>query len=310
MKTCIAVLTRGYDNIDSYSTLIKRNLHIACNLNDKSIDILIYHEGNIREDHQIFIKSKTPRLKIQFIDISNIAFQPNKQNIIVTDAESFSLGYRHMCSFWFIDFFNAVKEYDTLLRIDEDCFVDSNIDTILLNLKQYTFITGIKSKDEEFVTRGLNQFSLNFVNRYNDIFSFKKNDPKRPEGPYTNLFGCSLEKIRNNDAFQKYKNELDESNMIYQRRWGDLPLWGEVIYYIFGEETMKVDNNIMYYHGSHFSKINYNSDNLTKLLFNRLKILLPNNINNINNIKNQNTKKISFKGGVSENKWKFDYSRI
>jgi len=92
--------------------------------------------------------------------------------------------------------------------------------------------------------------------------------------------------------------------MIYERRWGDLPLWGEVIYYIFGEETMKVDNNIMYYHGSHFSKINYNSDNLTKLLFNRLKISLP------NIIKNQNTKKISFKGAVSENKWKFDYSRI
>ena len=58
MSKCIAVLTRGYPTISEYDQLIKRNIHISKNLNDKSLDILIFHEGNITEEHQIYIKNK------------------------------------------------------------------------------------------------------------------------------------------------------------------------------------------------------------------------------------------------------------
>jgi hypothetical protein len=47
--------------------------------------------------------------------------------------------------------------------------------------------------------------------------------------------------------------------MIYRRRWGDLPLWGEVIYYIFGSELLKIDKDIKYFHGSHECYIKYNA---------------------------------------------------
>lgn len=39
MKKCIAVLTRGYDNIVKYDKLIKRNKYIDNNLINKDIDI-------------------------------------------------------------------------------------------------------------------------------------------------------------------------------------------------------------------------------------------------------------------------------
>lgn len=260
MVNCITVLTRGYDDINKYHKLIKRNIHISNNLNDKSMDILIFHEGNITNEQQVYIKSMTPDLNISFIDIhmSNIGFQDNKKSIEVEDVhgEDFGIGYRHMCSFWFINFFNAVKNYDKMVRIDEDCFINSNIDKIFLQLEQYTFVCGERSVDAESVTIGLNKFSLDFVNKYKEEFTFKTQNPKRPYGPYTNLFGVSLNKIHTNEAFQKYKNEVDGSEMIYKRRWGDLPLWGEAIYYIFGDDSLCTDNSIRYFHESHMRYVN------------------------------------------------------
>ena len=256
VNNCIAVLTRGYNNTEQYSTLIKRNKHISVNLNDKTIDILIFHEGNITSEQQIFIINQTPELKIEFINILDIAFQNDKNNIIVEEAPQFGLGYRHMCSFWFINFFNVVKKYDNLLRIDEDCFINSNIDNLFLELNKYIFICGKISGDCDFVTKGLNLFSLDFLKKYENNYTFKNKNPRGPCGPYTNLIGFSLKKINNNDAFKQYIDDLDKSDMIYKRRWGDLPLWGEVICYIFGDETLKVDNTIKYFHGSHNTYVN------------------------------------------------------
>lgn len=256
MKQCIAVLTRGYENITGYDTLIKRNKHISVNLNNKLTDILIFHEGNIKEEHQIFIKNETLELNIIFMDISHIAFQPDKKNIIVKEAPRFQIGYRHMCSFWFVNFFEVVKEYNKLLRIDEDCFIDSNIDNILSQLDNFVFVVAQTKYDHEFVTKGLNKFSLDFVNNFKEKFVFKNSNTKKPYGPYTNLIGLSLDEIRNNKTFEDYRLEVDKSNMIYERRWGDLPLWGEVIYYIFGEYTLKLDRNIRYFHESHNAYIN------------------------------------------------------
>ena len=56
--------------------------------------------------------------------------------------------------------------------------------------------------------------------------------------------------------FEKYRIEIDTNHLIYKKRWGDLPLWGEIIYYIFGDETMKIDKDIKYFHGSHEIQVN------------------------------------------------------
>ena len=66
---CIAVLTRGYDRIEDYSLLIRRNKCIEINLIDKNTDNLIFHEGNIREEHQQYIQTQTPNLNIIFKEI-------------------------------------------------------------------------------------------------------------------------------------------------------------------------------------------------------------------------------------------------
>ena len=257
MKYCVAVLTRGYSDIQSYSTLIQRNNHISRNLTDKTMDILFFHEGNITEEQQTYIQNETPDLNMKFINILGKAFKEEKNNIpTIPEIANFNIGYRHMCSFWFVDFWSFVSEYDFLLRIDEDCFIDFNIDNVFSKLNNTTFIVARISGDSDFVTFGLNSFSMNFIQENSNTYSFKNTNPKYPSGPYTNILGVSLNKIRNSEILQKYIDEIDKSGMIYERRWGDLPLWGEVIYYIFGEDTLQVDTEIRYYHGTHDAYVN------------------------------------------------------
>ena len=69
MKKTVVVLTRGYDDINKYRQLIKRNKSILKNLYDVSIDIIIFHEGNINIQHQEYIQSQTPLLKIIFVNL-------------------------------------------------------------------------------------------------------------------------------------------------------------------------------------------------------------------------------------------------
>ena len=253
-KYCIAVLTRGYDDISGYNDLIKRNNAIYENLKNYDIDILIFHEGNILDTHQEYIINKTSQLRIKFIDIKkdNIAFKEEKKDIPLQIPVNWPLGYRHMCSFWFIDFWNFVEEYDYLLRIDEDCFINFNIDDLFKLMNTYYFVYGHYEDDKKYVTIGLNDFTLNFLkNEKKD----KIYESRNASGPYTNVFLLNIRELRENELLMKYIKEVELSNKIYSHRWGDLPLWGEVIHYLFENNLAKLID-IKYYHGRHNKNIN------------------------------------------------------
>ena len=255
-KICIAVLTRGYTNRNKYYKLIERNKCIEKRISSTMVDILIFHEGNISLHQQQYISEKTPSLPIKFIDITAFAFKKEKEKIkIDDDTKSFTMGYRHMCSFWFIDFLNVVKEYDYLIRIDEDCFVLFDPLSMVVSLKDYHFVSGIYADDESYVTKGLNKFTLSFI-KHHKTYSFVETGHKQPGGPYTNLFGIALRDIRNNPVLLQYQERVNRDNYIYEYRWGDLPLWGEVIHYIFGDHSLLLDKSLVYFHESHNSPIN------------------------------------------------------
>ena len=252
MRQCVAVLTRGYNDISMYSKLIRRNLAIQENLVDKTVDILIFHEGNITEEHQAHIISKTPELNTKFVDVNNgLAFKSEKSTIkFHPGTRLFTFGYRHMCSFWFVDFWEFLSDYDRMLRIDEDCFIDFNIDSVLQNLDNKDFICGKWISDHDFVTIDLNKITLQLLGK-------DTSNVETPSGPYTNVFAVNLHAIRDNQLLRKYIKVVDDSGNIYRNRWGDLPLWGEAIYYIFGMKSLLIDTSIRYVHESHDMKVNF-----------------------------------------------------
>ena len=264
MSKAIIVLTRGYAKLSDYNVLLERNKQIAIHLKDKSIPLVFYHEGNITDEQQKYIQHANEDLKMQFIDISDKCFLKERENVTFfprTDPAkgghwSWGYGYRHMCNFWFKDFFQYIEEYDYVIRIDEDCYVKFSIDDAfdkIMNNK-IPFLYGKTFGDPGFVVIDLNQSTMNFLkeNGYDSVKS------RQQVGPYTNIFGLNMIKIREKkDILEKYHDYMDKINGIYIYRWGDLPLWGEIMHYIFGIDCNKfIDKSLTYYHKSHGKNVN------------------------------------------------------
>ena len=163
-----------------------------------------------------------------------------------------------MCSFWFVDFWHYVKDYDQMLRIDEDCNIEFNIDQVFSQLEREDclFVAGIVTICLPSMTVGLNDFTLQFMETKGRHLGRAPPHPKTASGPYTNVFGIDLRFVRDHPLLVDYIHQVDVGNYIYSRRWGDLPLWGEAIEYIFGPDTLSLDKNLGYYHGSHKRYVN------------------------------------------------------
>jgi hypothetical protein len=261
-RKAIAVLTRGYEDQTKYQDLIERNHSIHNNLQDKTIPILLFHEGNITPTQQIYISNQTPELNLQFIDVKSTqkAFRLEKESIPVhPETSEFPIGYRHMCSFWIIDFWHFVSEYDFLLRIDEDCVVQFEIDPVFQKMESESIqiITGHWGFDCDYVTRGLNDFTRTFLS--NVLERPFDQIPTRYTSGICSISGFHLNILRKNPLLYLFLVELDFSNKIYSHRWGDGPLWGEIIGYILEANKgnpCKWERSIRYYHKSHNVQIN------------------------------------------------------
>jgi FkbM family methyltransferase len=260
-KNAIVVLTRGYTNLKSYNMLIYRNRHIAMNFylklyNKENYDIIIYHEGNITPEQQKYIQLGSPRLplifkEIKFIDNKNI------NNCLcppTATSNSFSMGYKNMCNFWSIDFLNYLKDYDYIIRIDEDCnllHIPTNIIETYKN-NNTVFSSGFyQGEDDADVTIGLKKLFDVFIDN-NHIKPYKHNIAC----PYTNFMVVNINYFNNNETVQKVLNLIKNSNCIFSNRWGDLPIWGYILSYLVDQNMYIEDKSIMYTHDSHKKKIN------------------------------------------------------
>ena len=248
----------------SLQMLKVRNKSIDDNLIDKSIPNIIFHEGNISVESQQSVIDSTPNLKTEFIDISDGAFKREFGEIeIDNDTKGFGLGYRHMCHFWFIDFWKFVDDYQFVIRIDDDCAVKCSLDEVFRQITTVSIISGQWNGDHPSCTKGLNSFFRSCVPIDHD---------EEPGGPYSNFMALNLEKLRANSRFQRFLEAPNLTQNIYRYRWGDLPLWGKVCQYLVDGDYLII-NGIKYFHGSHNQYINiaYNDKDYAhdQVMFNR-----------------------------------------
>lgn len=268
-KNAIVCLTRGYIDINQYDKLINRNKFIYENIIKNSgqiFDMIIYHEGNISETQQKHIQSKTEKLKLTFLNLKKTgnkkAFNNdiNKINLEFCAptqlSNSFPLGYKHMCHFWSIDFLVYLKDYKYIIRIDEDCLVNTYDNDVLKNmLDNELFFTSpyFEGQDDDRVIVGMENLWSNFIKENNIT---PKKDFKNIMCPYTNFMIFDIENIINNEIIMSVLKKIDLSNCIYSNRWGDLPIWGMIISTLIDEKHYHENKKIKYYHGSHNKLIN------------------------------------------------------
>ena len=115
MKNAIIGLVRGGQDRwnDKYNgkvhSLIARNKSIyECINSEGQYSFLIFHEGNITKEHQTYIQAQTPNQKIEFISVEDT--WGNR-------------GYTSMCKFYYYDVWHYCKDYDWVLRVDDDVII-------------------------------------------------------------------------------------------------------------------------------------------------------------------------------------------
>jgi hypothetical protein len=169
-------------------------------------------------------------------------------------SSSFSMGYKNMCHFWSIGFLEYLKNYHYIIRIDEDCFLDkmdSNIINQYISDKIYFSSPFHVNDDNPDVIIGLDNLVENFIR--------KNNIEKQSETlwfPYTNMMIVDVSYFSKNENVLKLLQEIDDSDCIFNNRWGDLPIWGYILTYLIPKENYFENKSIKYYHSSHHSQIN------------------------------------------------------
>ena len=150
MKIVIAALVRGYEKNSGYKNLIKRNINIFRNIiskADNNISQILFHEGNISKKDQDFINSKSPK-NTNFIDVSEDFGYDNKLIEKIPDLERFGIGYRLMCKFNFLHIWKYIKDFDYLIRIDEDVIIKRFDMNIIKNINDDFIFGTAKFSDE------------------------------------------------------------------------------------------------------------------------------------------------------------------
>ena len=251
MKAAIVCLTRGYPNVNYYQNLINRNRRIYENFNKKlsnQYPLLIMHEGNISDSDISFIMSQEKNKLVRFINIKPDFTWPS--NITYIKDDRFNLGYRLMCRFHTHKIWKYVKEYDYILRADEDAML-GNLD--------YDIFKYMKENNLDYMPS-------RFMHEYHDltnetlpqaaekllsgIWSKENYDQTELWIPYTNLYAASVKFFLKEEVF-KFLNNITNDPEFLINRWGDAPLHGISLKAFSSPEKIQTIPNFSYVHGSH-----------------------------------------------------------
>lgn len=241
MKTAIFCLTRGYPHPFMYSRLVARNNSIEKFIGGSS-DLVMFHEGNIHAEHQRIIEAETPALKLKWIQIP---FQfprdvplPHETISTFHDGRCYP-GYHVMCEFHTCDVWNHLKGYDVVLRIDEDCILESEkwagvFECVSPEVPYRTPMFDVETHELTNIT--LPEWLGEDAGFYDQTM------------PYTNVFVTRMDVWTREDV-RAWIERVRESRGCIKYRWGDHVLHSVILKkFGIGHGTMDGYN---YYHGSH-----------------------------------------------------------
>lgn len=297
IRVAVAVLSRGHRQLSGYTPLIQRNraLDLALRRNgddaaansslpqadakarslrsteprarsDRAepeirVDHLIFHEGNITPQQQIYIRSRSRLHPLTFIDVSPefSTAEPAKGESMwcqpTSESERFSQGYKCMCRFWLDGFLRYTQNWHYLVRLDDDCTV-AHLDLPgciqRMQREGLPYLTASRlEQDEPAVTMGLEAFLRDFASQEK-----LEHQPSITNCPYTNCAIIDLNHYRQNTRFQRFCQAVHASGCIDINRWGDLALWGGFLSLDSPEHPVSTESRIAYFHGSHRGFVN------------------------------------------------------
>lgn len=241
MKTAIFCLTRGYPHPFMYSRLAARNKSIEKFIGGSS-DLVMFHEGNIHPDHQRIIEAETPTLKFKW---TQVPFQfpgdvqlPDETISTFRDGRCYP-GYHVMCEFHTCDVWDHLKDYEVVLRVDEDCILESE--------KWADVFTSV-SREIPYRTPMMFAETHEMTNATLPVWLGEDAGFYDQTMPYTNVFVTRMD-VWNREDVRAWIQRVRESRGCIKYRWGDHVLHSVIL------KKFGIGHGLMsgykYYHGSH-----------------------------------------------------------
>ena len=129
LRCAIIALIRGSDTMDGYESLRARNKALHEHFNARyGYDNILFHEGDIKPEHMREIMAETPHTK--FINIMPYgAFKvPSWVRLpLRKQPDDKPIGYKHMCRFFMLQVWDAVRDYDYVMRFDDDVVLETEM---------------------------------------------------------------------------------------------------------------------------------------------------------------------------------------
>jgi hypothetical protein len=251
-RGAIVCLAKGHSNAQRYDRLMARNQSIYETINrhrERQYPLIIWHEGNISAEHQRYIQAGSLNADVRFADISSAFQLPG--SVAGELVEHWPVGYRLMCRFHTYHIWQYCRQFDYVMRIDDDCTLRSaRVDPI-----QWLHAVGADFAAATFVseTHGLTNRSLPvFVKKYLDMIH-------RPAAeiyfynqvfPYTNLY-VTRTAFWLEAEIQRFLYAIIREPDSIRLRWGDLPVLGVALNIFAAPEKVASIPDLVYRHASH-----------------------------------------------------------
>ena len=250
LKTCLYFLFRNFNFKYKYPVII---LHDGDYDNNSKNEILLSIRGECKDivkfqelDNNDFkIPDHIDKIKMEkCINVNPVPYWRNNK-------------YRIMCNFWIKHFFKYCKEYDYVMRIDDDSIIEEPITTDMfqiMNDKDFNYISNIIHIDCSICNYGMKDFfediypnkkekikelfmvhkldnTSKYFNKFKEIYSIINEkeynettiDMAMPLMYYNNFF-ITKPSLWNSKEIKNIINKIDKLGYIFYYRWGDAPL--------------------------------------------------------------------------------------
>jgi ACT domain-containing protein len=250
LKTCLYFLFKNFNSKYKYPVII---LHEGDYDNNSKNEILLSIRGECRDIVKFQELDKEDFKIPQHIDISKMNKCISAKPVPYWRNDK----YRIMCNFWIKHFFKYCKEYDYVMRIDDDSIIEESITNDMFQImkdKDLNYISNIVHIDCSICNYGMKDFfesiypdkkdkikelfmehklddTSKYFKKFKEIYSII-NEKEYNETTiemamplmYYNNFCITKPSLWNSKEIKNVVNEIDKLGYIFYYRWGDAPL--------------------------------------------------------------------------------------
>jgi hypothetical protein len=214
-------------------------------MKNSKYDMIIFHEGNIHRQQQIFIKFFSLTWRIKFISVASEFTLPSNLSY---PKGIVSLGYVFMCRFSYLTVWNYLENYETVMRIDDDVFL------LKINANEPSEIF-----DYAFISNEMHEPTNKSLYAYLDTKD--KGILYDHEFPYTNFYITKPSYWLRQDI-QLFLDDIGNCQEGINDRWGDATILGIALKEFQDWTKTRLRTDVKYLHMSHRSIVT-NGLNLT-----------------------------------------------